>query len=347
MPKHIQLIIAEPCHEDWDKMTDTDKGKFCVSCKKQVVDFTGMTDSQLAVFFKKPVGGSTCGRFFSDQLEKQIPIPRKRIPWLTYFFQFMLPLFLTSLKLNAQKRKVSVKIIQEDKPSQINNCNLIMLGSYSSSEILPDQKTKIKGKVFNEDGKPIPFASIDKGLGGTIADSSGAFSIELIPDPKGVKLVVSCVGYEPMEVTVKDNQIIKKEEIIVRLKGKELKAVTVSAGWTTLSPNMVVGAMTVIHRSRIVRKKINPVYFSSFKIYSNPVRANSPIFIKPEKTELGSYIIQLFSLSGQMIKQEIINIEKGMGATSFAIPAIMPGTYVVTLLNKKTGKKYSEKLIVQ
>jgi len=84
-----------------------------------------------------------------------------------------------------------------------------------------------------------------------------------------------------------------------------------------------------------------------FKVYSNPTTANSTIYIKPEKPEAGSYSIQLFNLSGQLIKQEAVNIEKGKGAISFSIPAITPGTYVITLLNQKTGKKYSEKLIVQ
>jgi len=32
MSKKFQLQIREPCHEDWDKMTPVDKGRFCDSC---------------------------------------------------------------------------------------------------------------------------------------------------------------------------------------------------------------------------------------------------------------------------------------------------------------------------
>ena len=47
MSKKIQLEIPEPCNKNWDKMTPFDKGRFCDSCQKAVVDFTGMSDAQL------------------------------------------------------------------------------------------------------------------------------------------------------------------------------------------------------------------------------------------------------------------------------------------------------------
>lgn len=52
MRKYIQLSIPEPCHEDWDKMTTVDKGKFCGACQKEVIDFTTMSDEQLVAFQK-------------------------------------------------------------------------------------------------------------------------------------------------------------------------------------------------------------------------------------------------------------------------------------------------------
>src|SRR6476619_6305684 len=102
MAKKIQLSITDPCHENWDNMSPSEKGRFCASCQKQVVDFTNMSDAQLAAFFRKPPVGSVCGRFYSDQLERDIQIPKKRIPLVRYFFQFALPAFLLSMKATAQ-----------------------------------------------------------------------------------------------------------------------------------------------------------------------------------------------------------------------------------------------------
>ena len=119
MSKKLQLTIDEPCHESWDGMTPVEKGKFCGACQKQVVDFSNMSDRQVAEFFKKPIqsfskGDSVCGRFMADQLDRPIEIPRKRIPWVKYFFQITLPAFLFSMKVSAQKTKGTVKVVTKD-----------------------------------------------------------------------------------------------------------------------------------------------------------------------------------------------------------------------------------------
>ncbi|MEJ0103474.1 MAG: T9SS type A sorting domain-containing protein [Bacteroidota bacterium] len=105
MGKKLQLHIPTPCHEDWDNMIPVEKGKFCTSCQKPVIDFTGMSDAQVVSFFKKPSTGSVCGRFHEDQLSRDMRMPPKRLPWVKYFFQFTIPAFLISMKADAQKQK--------------------------------------------------------------------------------------------------------------------------------------------------------------------------------------------------------------------------------------------------
>src|SRR5436190_16859323 len=127
MAKKLQLQVPTPCHENWENMTATDKGRFCDSCQKQVIDFSNKSDREIAMFFKKPSTGSVCGRFMEDQLNRDIEIPKKRIPWLKYFFQFLLPGFLLSMKATAQgKVKVTSK---ED--SLKANCSSRTLGQVS------------------------------------------------------------------------------------------------------------------------------------------------------------------------------------------------------------------------
>src|SRR5258706_2725101 len=123
MSKQLQLSIPTPCHENWYNMATVEKGKFCGSCQKEVVDFSNMSDRQVAEFFKKPSTGSVCGRFMTDQLERDIEIPKKRIPWLKYFFQFAIPAFLLSMKATAQGK---VKVTETTKPAQKPTCTPIM-----------------------------------------------------------------------------------------------------------------------------------------------------------------------------------------------------------------------------
>ncbi|MBA3683323.1 MAG: hypothetical protein H0W73_19470 [Bacteroidetes bacterium] len=66
----MKISINEPCHENWDKMTPNDKGAFCLSCQKNVVDFSNKTITQIKDFFKKKESNeSVCGRFDESQLD--------------------------------------------------------------------------------------------------------------------------------------------------------------------------------------------------------------------------------------------------------------------------------------
>src|SRR4026208_353323 len=102
MPNKFQIQLPKPCHENWDNMSPVEQGRFCNSCQKAVVDFTGMSDTQLVAFFKKSSTGSLCGRFDSDQIERDISIPGKRMPWLKYFLNLLIPAFLISNKGRSQ-----------------------------------------------------------------------------------------------------------------------------------------------------------------------------------------------------------------------------------------------------
>lgn len=117
--KKLSLSIPTPCHEDWNAMTPEAQGRFCGSCQKTVMDFTTMSDRQIAETFKKPAG-EMCGRFHADQLNRDIIIPKKRIPWIRYFFQFTWPAFVLFLKSCGQKEETQGEVLYkptvENKP---------------------------------------------------------------------------------------------------------------------------------------------------------------------------------------------------------------------------------------
>ncbi len=109
MSKYISIQIPERCNQTWDAMQQNTKGKFCNACQKTVIDFTEKTDSQLGDFFKKHPQ-NVCGMFYTDQLNRNIPIPKKTLPWLKYFFTITLPAFLVSYKSFGQKNNAKEKL---------------------------------------------------------------------------------------------------------------------------------------------------------------------------------------------------------------------------------------------
>lgn len=65
----MKISINQPCHENWDSMKPNDKGAFCLSCKKNVVDFSSKTITQIKDFFNElPASNNVCGRFKEKQL---------------------------------------------------------------------------------------------------------------------------------------------------------------------------------------------------------------------------------------------------------------------------------------
>ena len=66
----MKISINEPCHENWDKMTPNDKGAFCLSCQKSVVDFSNKTINEIKDYFRKKTDSEiVCGRFDERQLD--------------------------------------------------------------------------------------------------------------------------------------------------------------------------------------------------------------------------------------------------------------------------------------
>ncbi|NJC27117.1 T9SS type A sorting domain-containing protein [Neolewinella antarctica] len=74
----LRISVPEPCHEDWAGMTPVDgsTARHCDSCAKNVVDFTGFSDAQLAAFTKEN-NNKICGRFRPDQLGRPLRANRK------------------------------------------------------------------------------------------------------------------------------------------------------------------------------------------------------------------------------------------------------------------------------
>jgi hypothetical protein len=351
MSKHIQLSITDPCHENWDNMTQAEQGRFCGSCQKQVVDFTNMSDSQLAAFFKKPSTGSVCGRFFQDQLERDVEIPKKRIPWVKYFFQIALPAFLMSAKASAQGEVRVKKADITVAPSAPVMQGMVSLPPRKKIEVF--QTITIKGKITDENNNPVPFASVMiKGTNvGTPADSNGIFRLNNPSLQRGVLLEVSSVGYETKEITISKEADLE-QDMVIRLTRAFLDEVIVNAGVTVKgSTRVMMGGISV---GRCEKKTdIIPVVKSPeetqpmIKVYPNPVLSGSTINIGCEKLEEGYYTFQLFNQSGQQIQSKQIWIDAEARLMNMELPVVVAGNYILVLTNKESGKKFTEKIIIE
>jgi hypothetical protein len=196
MNKSLHLQIPVPCHEKWDDMSPADRGKYCVSCQKTVVDFSMMTDRQVLDYFKN-ANENTCGRFNADQLNRNLAVPaEKKLEWFKYFLQTLIPVILITGKSYAQgtvKKKAAI-------------CTAPV--KYVPDDLVKEQiavEESISGKVVDNYGQPLAGALIlIKGrMNGVQADQYGRFKINSIGELP-MRLIVSQVGFETVELKVDD-----------------------------------------------------------------------------------------------------------------------------------------------
>lgn len=163
MHKFIQLILNDPCNEDWTKMAPKGCGRFCAACEKTVVDFSEMSNEDFIAFFQQ-TKSVPCGRYTEEQLELKIPVTdtmhadlvHNSLPKVIKFGALSpIPVSLPVFKMDTQYKRTPQPAIR-----------------------YPNVAT---GRVTDSSGNALPgtIIRIKNTAVKTIADHSGYFSIML------------------------------------------------------------------------------------------------------------------------------------------------------------------------
>jgi hypothetical protein len=339
--KPFQLSIPKPCHENWDRMTPNDQGRFCAACQKTVVDFTSMNDRELIEFFKQPQG-SVCGRLNTTQLERNFIIPKKPLPLLRYLFAIALPAFLFQNKAVAQKgrvRKVEmvhcgtqrIQMSEIEGLPQSQGLNSLLEGR--AGEVIVQQKDEtVIGRVRDENNNAVAYATVVlKGTKtGVPTDSAGHFKLTG-RSLMGKTLVISAIGFNSLE------QKISGLEVNIVLTTRELLGEVVVVGYITKKPA----------KSQPLLKRMLDTAFARFSLYPNPAPKGHAITLNTQKMDKGVYVVSCISAGGEVIFNEERIIDRKNQLMQLSLPAISTGTYYISLFNRKTAKSYTEKLIIK
>lgn len=157
MSTYYSISIPKPCHEDWSKMTPNEKGRFCTSCTKTVVDFTKMSPDDIQDYLHNNKDQRICGHIKQSQLDSiNLRIPEAVIHQNQSFHRLFLLALLISMGLtlfscedeNGQKKKIeSIEVVETN-----NKIIDTLLNHNEKKEIQQDSlnkkdkssKTKIK-----------------------------------------------------------------------------------------------------------------------------------------------------------------------------------------------------------
>ncbi|WP_025739916.1 carboxypeptidase-like regulatory domain-containing protein [Aquimarina pacifica] len=205
MNNQISIKIKTPCSENFDNFSSTQKGGFCDSCKKEVIDFTKMNSQEIINHIQLSKTQNTCGRFNIDQLTTYTNIPpeKRKLRLISKLGIAFIALF-SFCKVHAQNIKIPTKELGKN-PTKIQDS-------------IQEKNIVVKGTV-NENGTPLPGANVIlEGTNiGVTTDFDGNFKF---PEKlkKGDVLVFSYVGMNAKKVVIQDKNSAQDITLQVNLK---------------------------------------------------------------------------------------------------------------------------------
>ena len=260
--QELRIGIKSPCNENWEKMTQGEKGKFCSSCSKTVYDVTNLTNEEIAIEYKKN-NNSMCIR---------IPVSRIAVNNVkknsTSYIKYVITLFITlwiGMKTSFANSKSiygDSAHIEEDKRQKL-------------------EKIQINGKVLDSalNNTPISFASIkilqkDRVIGIGYSNTDGLFSISIYGDSlylgDNLSMYINMFGYMPVqkdfEIKSKIDSTIYMESGVIQLEGIDIVA-RLKPQDISIMGGMMMGVMIVpIHNTALGRDQYDTKTYNSEEI---------------------------------------------------------------------------------
>ena len=200
MRQKVQISIPEPCNKGWQNMTPVEKGRFCASCQKRVLDFTHLSDNEIIKVVTK--NDNLCARINVSQLNRNLIKTKIKSNYFGYFATTVLAFFGLGTE----------NVVAQEKPV-VEQTDLKYLDKASDSV----KKITVSGRV-TYDGHLLPGAIIKiKGTKKcTYTDKNGKYTIEV---NQGEILIFSFLSMIDKEVLVRNskkiNVVLHQEEMLI------------------------------------------------------------------------------------------------------------------------------------
>lgn len=293
--------IPEPCHEDWNKMTVDEKGRFCNVCSKSVVDFTNKTDTEIHSILMEKTKEKVCGRFNTNQIER--PIQAIQFPLNSNGFRkiflaaalLVFGTFLFSCKDDKGQTMGEPAFVEMKKelPKEIQPLvlNELATDSIQAQEIVTIEETMIAGGLHYE-YVPGPIPEL-------IHEDSIVDTLDyLIPNNN----MTGAVVYQREDVILDEETKKINEEIKTPVEQRQFN----------LFPNPSNGAFTIEYELRsqtLVELAVYDMTGSLVKQIVKPMKQQSGIYQMPiNLTDLpsGIYVCRLTKDGKSEVKQVVV-----------------------------------------
>jgi len=207
----FSIHLESNCPENWEKMSSTDTGRFCIKCSKSVVDFTNFSDIEIIEYFSKPQG-KVCGRLNKSQIDRKYQLTQKSSflnkKWIA---GILLLSIWGKQQLHANNQQITY--IQQNLNNNIPNINL---------DTIPNKNITINGKVVDKKNEPLIGCNIkiENSKISTTADYDGNFELTIPEEYINSNLVICYTGYLDFKTNLKN--VINNQKYILTVNENSL-----------------------------------------------------------------------------------------------------------------------------
>lgn len=306
--------VPEPCHEDWNKMLPEEKGRFCNSCSKTVVDFSGKTDFEIKKHLEENNHGKVCGHFKESQLNRPLnyTLNFKDLPKnISTTKAFVIALFLVfgSILFSCTNEK-------DEK--------VYLIGEL---EMPPQEMVTMSAPMVN-------YEIID-----TISEIN-TIEGEMVVQTES--FVNGGVGYEINEVIT--DSIVPIKDSLIKSETTEVYETLGLIAYEVIRPD-TTSSDSLNKENKIPQIGDNVISkITDLSVYPNP--STGDFTIKYDVTKRADIKIDIYDIKGSLVKSVVNQVSQYTG--KYQIPVNLnempPGIYIVNLMNGE--KRFSEKIVL-
>lgn len=339
----VSIQIPNPCHEPWEGMQPNAQGRFCGSCQKTVIDFTGKSDTEIRDLLLAQAGQKVCGHFKKTQVNRPLQLtmpvlPRQVMP-RKVFAMALLFVFGTNLVscYDYQGQKINAIELNTGMPEfGLNETT----GEVSSPKDMPEDTTPVKTPTVL---LPPDIEPVMRGDVRMVPEVMG--KVEFIPDPTDSLLttgVKTCPADSSKTKDTTDDSVLHMVGMI-RMPEEKVLDVMGGAVYTVQAEE----PMTDTTAAWVAPDKKNSKILnheSGLTVFPNP--SDGAFTIEYKVSTPSDVRLDIFDMAGNFITNLVTIRSQHNG--NYRIPVDLShkaaGAYVAVLI--LNGKRSSARLIV-
>ncbi len=372
----LKLSIPQPCHEDWAKMSPTEKGKHCAVCDKEVLDMRGKSPEEVALKISHSKSGEVCAQIPNHILDKPIQLQAAGIGKYG--------------KMGAAGALITAVALS---PTISDSVNLFETISDKNITAMSQDGIHVNGTVSGDKNEFISGAKItikqNEHQAITYSLANGRFVMDL--DPQKIKtgkaiLQIEKPGFALLEREIDIDGNMQNGKFI--LEGMKMEIIEMDRMYPAMDiMNEVTGGKVMICSENIraerqydikateehyrvtggavvytnyTEKYMKDLYINSLDTLEQNVKMTEDIseikiintlktypnpttdYVNLEMVKEGNYTVYVFALDGKIVMTENFNSNK----IQINLSAFERGNYIVKVIDNETQENFDSKIVL-